>query len=416
MRSYAIVVFAAFVLASCGEDDPWAGNNYEAHQVYLMAPSSIVAGETATWEATWEGGTAPYTVYWDFGGGASNPGTMATSNNSLNIAIEMRAGEDGSTRLTATVAVTDSLGVTGDATADYQVTSPVSGLGAYVSSSTDHTLEIQVIGGTAPYTVRVSDPEGLITDTTELTTEDGSVVFPFYTVDVLLGGGGLCFIEVEDSLGFTYETDTFIGIDAVPLNDDTLYAIPLKHEVKVGEPVTILIATGTTAHAFQFLLGVGLVAPSDGYHDSRYPQTLNAGTIGNPDMYPDGIWGDIFPGDHDDNHSPFITGNAWDWIYPGADSEDKLGTENRWDINISPLGGRDVPSVKGSICSLGFEFKEPGLKRIGFQEFNGVYRTYYNSKAAGTDTFTWSVLMADEMGNLHPSVVGQVDNTILVTE
>ncbi len=375
--------------------------------VSLVAPHSLFAGQAATWICSWDEGTGPFTVQWDFGGGTFKPGIMSADNSPTSIFIEMNIAEGGATAYTATVTVTDSNGLVGSDTVTYEINSPMEPLlNASVSSSTDNTLEIEASGGTAPFTVRVSEPQGLVAEATEVTTDDGTATFSFNPVDPILGGGGLCFITVEDSLGFTHMTDTHIGIDAIQLNDDTLYAIPMRNEVKVDKPVTILVATGQTIHSFQFMLSVGLTV--DG--DANWDWSLDSGALGGDPNIADGIWIPITG-----EYNLFIGQGQWEPNFPSPDPDNSLGDRIRFDFNLSPLGGNDVPSVKGSMFSTGFSFPQPGLKRIGFQEFNGVNRTYYASLADSEDRF-WSVLMADEMGNLHPSVVGQVDNTILVTE
>ncbi len=74
-------------------------------------------------------------------------------------------------------------------------------------------------------------------------------------------------------------------------------------------------------------------------------------------------------------------------IQRGANPEDSLGTDNRWDFNISPLGGSDVASARGELFNVQFTFSEAGEKQIGFQEFNGVNRTYYTDMATGEERF-----------------------------
>ena len=381
-------------------------------QVSIIAPEGIADGQYAEWQCDWESGVAPYKVYWDFGRATGgNLLKLHIAENTLTVSYRMQSAGDDVIEYTATVTVTDAKGRQGQSSVTYSFI-------AYeefvltASQATDGELEVTINGGVGPYTVRVSEPTGLRAEQTEVVTLDGHATFNYTAIDPVYGGGGLCFIRAEDSLGQTKQTDEYILYKGMQLNDDTLYAIPLKHVVKVDEPVTIMVATGATAHSFQYMLGVGVVLDDDGFLRET---SLNYGAIGGEKTDADGVWSSITV------NGGFAMGPDT-LLIPGQDPEGTLppGT-NRWGLSVSPLQigvdptKMDAPSVKGALINFQVTYSTPGKKYVGFQQVNGVNRTYYSNATDLTDRF-WSVLMADETGTLHPSVVGQVDNTIMVLE
>lgn len=309
---------------------------------------------------------------------------------------------------------------------DPPVDNPVVKLTLTALQTAGNELDVSVTGGESPYTIKVSEPNGLAAVQTETESIGGQATFTYSAIDPVYGGGGLCFVNAVDANGNLEETDTFVGIEALPLNDDTLYAIPTKHEVKVGEPVTIQVATGMTAHPF---LGSRVGVTMDG--DASWNRKFRYGSVEGGTYVADGIWTQITTDDalpylwwvlvDDDNDgqrdfrgAQYLPGPAPP--NPGTNPDDSLGNRIIMDWGV----GSGFPILKddvawGSIFTFQVSFSMPGLKHFGFQLFNGHDRTYYGNYN-DEDPHYWAVLMADEMGNLHPSVVGQVDNTILVTE
>ena len=341
----------------------------------LTAPTTGLEGMgTSTFTVNWAGGTAPYTVAWNFGGGAANVGAAAgVSPVSQNVTWnDLAAAAD----FVVTVTVTDALDQFN------------------VASATVHVIETQnmapfidsmVVAGNV-LTVTASDPDGdaLTVDiagytgmTADATSVAGDVAaFAFTADDMLVGANSTVDVSVTDGAATTTGTSAAVVIAAFAPAADTLYAIPMAATAAVDEPVTILVYTGATG-AFQFMLNVGLVVPADASYESN---TFNVGAIGGNTDDADGVWAAIT------SNGGFILGPDM-LIQPGANPEDSLGTDNRFDFNISPLGGTDQASVSGALFNAQFSFSAAGTKTITFQEFNGVNRTYYSDLAASTDTF-----------------------------
>jgi hypothetical protein len=281
----------------------------------------------------------------------------------------------GDNTYTVTVTVTDALGQSNDAEATVVVG---------MTLNANPVIDSMVVAG-GMLTVNVSDPDGdavtvSVDGYTGITPDAMSAagpaaVFNFSVDDMLAGGNSTVDVTADDGNGGTAtDTSGAIVFDPFAPAADTLYAIPMATAAAVGDPVTILVYTGATG-PFQFLLNVGLVIPSDGAYVS---ETFNVGDIGGATADADGVWADIT--------SAFILGPDA-LIMPGANPEDSLGTDNRFDFNVSPLFGTDQASVEGALFNAQFTFSAAGTKTITFQEFNGVNRTYYSDFANGTDTF-----------------------------
>jgi hypothetical protein len=100
--------------------------------VSVAAPDGAVTADVAAhWQASLTGGTAPYTVTWDFGGGAKDAVAPQTGVSSASTGIDV-AFNPGD--WTATVSVADAAGQTASASADYRILLPL-GPGGIVTTS-----------------------------------------------------------------------------------------------------------------------------------------------------------------------------------------------------------------------------------------------------------------------------------------
>jgi hypothetical protein len=116
------VLFGLLLLAGCeccGADDPLV----VTINPVLTAPAGMVGGAAAEWACTWTGGTAPYSVAWDFGGGAEPDnvtGTASGLSHTASVAMVNPSATEPAD-YTVTLSITDAQGYGGSATLDYTV-------------------------------------------------------------------------------------------------------------------------------------------------------------------------------------------------------------------------------------------------------------------------------------------------------
>ena len=375
-------------------------------QVNVTVPTVMNGGAPATWTASWTSGTPPYTVQWNFGGGAVpdsiGPNAAGTSDSQTVMMVNPSLTDDAT--YTYTVTVTDSVPIAGTTTGTYTVGPTL---------NQDPTLSASYDGGTRVLTVTVNDPDDANTLTVTVTdiaglsvdanskvaAQTGPLTATFnWTADSLLGGGGgTTTVVVTDQDNATASEDVLIDIPGLTLNADTIYAIPLSGAGSVGGNVGVVVASGVPANAFQFLNGVGLTVNDDADYVSG---TFNAGAVGGEDGDVDGFWTAMNPGGGfllpPDN---FIV------------ATDIGGGRERWDFNVTPIGGSDQTAASGELFNFEFTFSAAGTKTLGFREQDTVSRTYYTDSNAAPDNY-WGTLHADETGTL---VVTDVPNTIDVS-
>lgn len=66
----------------------------------------------------------------------------------------------------------------------------------------------------------------------------------------------------------------------------------------------------------------------------------------------------------------------------GRIATDIGGGRERWDFNCTPIGGSDQTAASGPLFNFTFTFGNAGVKHFGFQQFDGVKRTYYSDAAS----------------------------------
>lgn len=371
-----VAVLLLVLAASCDTLNIGGGDPSRGPVPTVTVPANMFGLQDANWSVSWIGGTAPYSVSWNFGGGA-NPNTAtvpnATSPNATTVAM-VNASLTTNATYTYTVVVTDSLGLTGTATATF-VVGPTQNQAPVIDSAT-------FAGGAL--TVVVSDPDLAETLTVAVTTPAGftvdaaskaaaqtgplTAVFNFGAVDMLAGATGNTDVTVTDGDATSAVTSVAMTIAPLVLAADTLYAIPLSTSVAVGDTPTVVIATGVPANPFQYLNGIGLTMPTAaGYNRTSFD-------VGVPDATPDagaanpvdGLWATMNPG------GGFL-------LAPDnfIQSTDIGGGSERWDFNITPIGGADLTTASGVLFNVKLEFTAAGTYALGFQQFEGVNRTYY---------------------------------------
>jgi hypothetical protein len=232
-------------------------------------------------------------------------------------------------------------------------------------------------------------------------------VYPGYAVT------GTVHVTIADSYGVGEERDVTVWLPGLPLEQwpgmtwqetgpasasnlafDTLYAMPLQEFADTGDPVRVVVATGMMAHPFQYMVGVGLTVDAD----AEYVRlSLDAGEPDDqPDMllygvHPlDGIWAAVQP------RQGFL-------LAPDSfiQSTDIGGGRERWDFNLTPLDGRNILAVEGTLFSAEFTFSQPGMKVFGFSKADAVKRSYY---ADDTTEYFWGDI-DNRGGPGHPNAV-----------
>jgi hypothetical protein len=350
-------------------------------QVTMATPTTGLEGMgTTTFTAAWSGGTAPYTIAWNFGGGATNiPAAAATSPASANATWADSATPNN---YTVTATVTDANGNPGTAS----VTVTVIETQNAVPTIDSVTVAGNVLTVTASdadndtVAITVSGFTGMTVDNaTKNAAATGSAAFTFTSENIFAAATSGVTVTADDGNGgMATDTSATISIPAIVLNADTLYAIPQETSVNTGDPVTVLVATGATGSGFQFMTGVGLVMPDDGSYVSN---SFNVGAPGGAKDDADGAWAPIT------SNGGFLLGpDGLIQAGPNPDATLAAGTQ-RFDFNITPLGGSDVASAEGILFNAQFSFSAAGSKTFTFQQFNGVNRTYYSDVANGVDTF-----------------------------
>lgn len=365
--------------------------------VTVSAPDSVADGEAADWEASWTGGTPPYTVAWDFGGGAENIEVVAEGSPDDRRVTHTLGELDETREFAYLVTVRDSLGAASAAGGTYTVLAPPP-----PKPSID---EVDFAGGWL--TVTVSEPQGhdVLVWTSELPGllcsprtvlvqgGNGTAKFLWLAEDQFRGAGGTALV-VADAPGVQDQAEQLISIPPLELAPDTLYALPLVRWVNAGEPVRIACATGPMARPFFAINMISLTLDDDAV---LVPLSLNPGAPGGASTFLDGYWAGL------------SQAGVWapgDPVPPMPDNHIPEG-RTRWSFTI--IGGSNDTTRQGMLFNFAVTFSEPGVKRIGFQEFDEVNRTYYCDN--DLLEYFWGTLMADEYAS--ENVTG-VDNLIVV--
>jgi hypothetical protein len=304
---------------------------------------------------------------------------------------------------TYTVTVTPTQGTPGTATGTY-TTQPVP---LTTPSIDDSTVEFGKL------TVTVSEP-GMrdvtitVSPIAELSSSPASVlvaggngdaVFQWSADDLFTGAFGTTTVTATNDLGQSDTAEAEVDLRVFVVDPNTLYVLPLANKVAVGEPVTIVCATGALANPFLNMNDVSLIIEEDA---DLVPGSFNPGMVGGGLHEMDSaLWAAV------GHHSFLLADNPLQATASGPGNNIPEGHE-RWSFTLAGVGGTEIDFAEGILFSFQLTFSKPGLKRIGLQQVDGIKRSYY-SDGDGTEYF-WDTLMADEHGVLNVAV----DNTILV--
>jgi hypothetical protein len=345
----------------------------------ITVPANMFGLQDATWTANIQGGIGPFTVAWDFGGGANPnaPSFAAQVGPTSSATVNMINATAAPVHYKAKVTVTDSLGVvftTPDPGVDYVVgiiqnQTPVVESATYAAGVL--TVSVSDPDDAATLTVNVTAPAGFTIDApSKVAASTGPLTATFNVgpTDILAGATGNFVVTVTDEHNATGTWPGGVDVTIAPLAlaADTLYAIPASASAATGAPVKIIVATGVPANPFHYANSIGITMPSDGAYVAH---SFHFGT-GDDQSTVTGIWTLV---------------GATDFI-PVSDGlvshTDLGGGSTRWDFGVSPQGGNDVTTASGVIMNVQFTYSAAGTKTLGFQQFLGVKRTYYSDSGA----------------------------------
>ncbi len=385
----------------------------------IIAPSWMEGGLSAQWSAAWSGGVAPYTVQWDLGDGAAS-GTYAESTEALGgtFSAIMANATTAALDYTATLMVTSSDSQTMWVSTAYSVApdrSPVIGSISFNAETGVLTIVATSTVPGAALMAAVNEPDGLradfITKSMSQTSDvSATASFTWEALDQLAGGSGDCEVVVVDGLGRTTKTHVQVAVPPIELLPDTIYAIPQTNHAKVGDVVTVVVATGVPAHPFQYLVGVNVTYPTWVEFTSQSYPRWNYGAPGGAQGDADGIWGENGMGLSDGS---FLIGPE-PFMFPGWEEKSDFGISerHRMEFYIVPLGGHDITGISGALLNFQVKFDHAGTASFGFIESTPpIDRTYYRD--GSNNDYYWGTLMAGPDGVLN---VEGVNNTIVVTE
>jgi hypothetical protein len=392
VKKLLVLVAAAVILLAVSCDTKNVGNTalpFRGPIVTVTVPADMNGAEVHNWVVSWIGGTAPYTIEMAMGGGttANVPaGTAAVSPFTQAFTMVNPSVVDD-VNYNYTVTVTDAQGLSGTATAQYTVLhmlnqAPVIESAVFDAATDRLTVSVSDPDDGETLDVTVTVPAGLgVDDDTKTAAATGplAATFDWTATDFVTGGSGTTTVTVSDG-DATDTADVLITVDGFPLAPDTLYAFASPTSVATGDTVTVTIMTGDPANPFQYLNGVGLTIESD---CDKVANSFNAGAVGGGAGDVDGFWTTMNPGGGfllpPDN---FIV------------ATDIGGGRERWDFNLTPIGGSDVAAGEGALFSYQFTFSAAGTKTFGFQDINVVNRTYY-SDSVPTEYFWGDITNAD---------------------
>jgi hypothetical protein len=333
--------------------------------VSVTVPDNMNGGEDAEWTAEWIGGTPPYEIYWEFGGGATDLGPLAATSPASQTVTMFNPDMENATEYDYRIAVVDSdtPEYSGRAEGTFSV-GPGPNLAPEIRSAwfeyATHTLFVNArdVNPGDTLTISVTEPAGFHVDETPKEYPTNQQLAEFYwTADEPTDGRyGATHVTLKDALGLSDEMDAFLGF----LEPDTLYAIPLQETALVDEPVTVVVASGPMPSPFQYLCMVGLTVEPGAV--SVY-QSFKPGTPGGGADGLSGIWGLMGAS----SVTPFYA--------TGIDNGDGL---LRFEFSIFPMGGHDLIGEGGDLFNFQLTFGAAGTYTLGFVEStNGINRTYY---------------------------------------
>ncbi|MCB1185732.1 hypothetical protein KDL29_01085 [bacterium] len=405
-------------LASCGASSPPPQQGAPPVEAIIVAPFEMRGGSQAVWRVNVNGYNGPFTIHWDFGGGAVvNEHDFSNELSPNLLQVGMVNGTEAVKEYTVTVSVTDKVGETDTSTFRYRVDPPgdePDPVDPPVKPPVDPTP-----GNRAPVIDSFSVSNGLLQ--VSCSDKDGdditvSVVDEFGNEYPAQSGTETEF-EIDQWVGF-WQSQVGLEITAsdgqddtsttatyapkpISIADDTLYAVAMSgtapsvrdpQQASDGQSVRVVVFTGPTKQPFQRMASVAVTC-EDG---SDY--VLGSFDAGAPDSSSDangltgidGIWQLLEADD--------LQYSADDQI-GGIHRRDLPGSRGALDFSIIPQGALEINGAYGVLFSFEIAFSEPGEYRIGFQPVDTISRTYYQDDS-DLNEFFWGDVTNSTVPNI----------------
>jgi hypothetical protein len=344
---------------------------------------------TGTFTANWSGGTGPYDVSWNFGGAATNPAAannVVGTTNSQTVTFVDLASEQ---TFQVTVTVTDSLGISGSATANITVgptQNAAPTISATVSGSTITVTVADADGDNV--TVTAGTPTGAVTispATQTVTGGNGSVDFTFSATDFFAGatGASVDFTADDGNGGTATATASPLNAAGLDVADNTLLDVPTSNSTTVGSSVTHIVATGALPNPFKQATGVSIIFPAGTDYTADSFGWGIPDDPSDPQDAEDGIWtlvGATPAGQPDD---PFIVPFT------------STGGDTYYQFVCVPLGGANVAAntefVGGeqAVLNYGVTYSATGSFEQTFLDQDGGNDTTYYQATGDTTNRLW---------------------------
>jgi len=360
-------------------------------------PTELTAGDSAAWTVSWENfGRGPYTVAMTMGGGmtADLPDASAAASPFISsftpVAGDYAQSQSYAYTVTVTAGSTGMLSTSGS----YEVYTPPPSAPAIDEVLIQVSILTVSVSSPAavPLTVTVSEPPGLMADSTSKVVEGGAgdVVFYWSATDIIAGGAGETTIIVADDYGGTDTATAMIDTYVHPATDGELIAVPAATEARVNEPVTVMVISSAFSHPFYSMDWIELSLDRGAqYVDGSF----NAGIPGGERLAPDGVWSGMNP------QPEALLGGFLHGIEP-----DYILDRVNFSFSLIPIGGCDT-SNGGALFCFELRFTRSGTYTIKLLEGQEFSRTRFSDQAG--NEYYWN-----DISNNHRGV----PNTIVVTE
>ncbi|MBN2081197.1 hypothetical protein JW859_03205 [bacterium] len=427
---WILAILCAWVPAGCGTHNIGGSTAPDTTMSASVSVSGeLRGGETVVWDVAITGGTPPYTVNLDTGGGTwEDPPRDVQVDAGYNGEFTMiNLGVNQSLQYDYSATISDAEGqyvITGGS---YSVLPliPVLEIDELYNGSPGATYQLIMLSvrandpSTDELSVSVATTAGIETiEAEELAAAAGNVTdlgstddaypgqvrtwdfsIPVWSTDVIDGSRGVATVTVRDSWGQEATEELQLELPGrYELPFHSLAAIPLETSVDVDEEVTVVVACGEFPEnqPFHYIGNIGLTAEVGANAVGFEP---NPGAPGDPaDSKVDGIWLK-----QDPPPSGFSTGFSEPLILKSEIGDGRA----RFDLGVFPVGGNST-TEGGCLLNVDLWFAEPGTYTLGFEEFNEVNRTYYSDqKFYGGNEYLWADISNDYAG---------VPNSITVRE
>jgi hypothetical protein len=254
---------------------------------------------------------------------------------------------------------------------------------------------------TAEVTIALTLPAGAaaVGGGTQQFTGSGDYEYQL-VLDPLAFQGGTATIAAADQYGNAHQRSVDLSEQAYAA--DTLYAYAPGGAAQVGEPVTVVVATGRPAHPLQFLADCSVTIESQGAY---VPNSFNYGAPGGNRTDSDGLWGQMgIP------NGLFL--DLGDDLVPGPGTA-MTGGRHVYEFAIVSQGPYPAADAEGILLNFKLTFSAPGTYHLGLRQTGGAFDTLYYCDADGNN-YHWASLLAGGDGVLNPSVAN-FSNVIAVS-